>query len=299
MNWIFFAILSPAIYALVNFVDKHLVTNKVRDFRAMPIYTSIVATFAGILFWILTGFPILGARDAGIVIFTGMIAIWSTFLYFRALSKEDTTTIIILFQTVPVLTLIFGYFILGETISLKQFIGFLIIIIAALGVTFKPHEKGQKILSEAFFLMLAYNVMWALSGVLIKFAINATSFASILSYESFGIALGGALVFFIFPGIRKHFFDTTRQITTGTYGILFFNEALFVIAKSLAFYAFVLGPVALVNVLSSTQVFFGIFYGLVLTLLFPKLFKENISLRGLAKKAFFAAIMVVGIYFLV
>lgn len=298
MNWIFFALLSPAVYALVNFIDKHLVSNAVKDYRAMPIYTSIVAFIAGTLFWIVTGFPVLGLRDAVIVIFTGMLAIWSLFFYFKALADEETTTIIILFQMLPVLSLIFGYVILGETISFRQLIGFIFIIAAAIGISIRPLEKNEKFFSSAFILILAYNVMWALSGVLVKFAINANSLPKIISFESWGIAGGGLIVFLLSSSIRKAFMKNTKFIKKNVLGILFLNEALFVLAKSLAFYAYILGAVALVSVLSSTQVFFGILYGFTLTKVFPKLFKEDISSRGLTKKIALALLVGVGILLL-
>lgn len=298
MNWLFYAILSPAVYALVNFVDKHLVSNEIKDYKAMPIYTSVVAFFAGSLFWIITGFPLLNSRDGLIVLFTGMIAVWSLFLYFKALADEETTTIIILFQTLPVLSLIFAYIFLGETITSRQFLGFVLILAGSLGITLKPKAKGEKIISKAFFLILAYNVLWALSGVLIKFAINANSFSKILSYESWGIALGGAIVFLLFPGIRKAFLANVKTIRKRTVNIIILNEGLFVFAKSLGFYAFSLGPVALVSVLTSTQVFFGIIYGVILTKAFPKLFKEDISKEGIAKKITMAVLVILGIILL-
>ncbi len=295
MNWVLLALLAPAIYAAVNFIDKHLVSNEIKDYSVMPIYTAFVAFIAGGLFWFFTGQPILAPRDALIVIATGIITVWSLFLYFKALADEETTTIIILFQTLPIFSLIFGYFILGETISPMQFLGFILVIGAALGVTMKPKQKGEKIISQAFFLILAFNILWALAGVLIKFAINANSFSQILSYESWGIAIGGALVFIFVPGIRKNFMKSLKQIKTRVLAILFVNEGIFVIAKSISFSAFALGPVALVSVLNSTQVFYGILYGIFLTKALPKLFKEDISKEGIIKKIGFAIIMFVGI----
>ncbi len=299
MNWIFFAILSPAIVTAVTFIDKHLVSNVVKDYKAMPIYTSIVGFIAGLLFWIFTGFPILSCRDGGIIVLTGMITIWSTFLYFKALEGEQTSNINILFQTFPVMALILAYLFLGETITVKQFIGFIFILSAAVGVSFQPRKKGEKTLSKAFFLILIFNFMTAISSVLIKFAIDTTSFSQVLSYESLGIALGGLLVFILFPGIRKAFIANIKIVKRKTVKIIFINEGLFVLAKSLGFYALVLGPVALVTVLSGTQAFFGIIFGFTLTKLFPKLFKEDISSGGIIKKMGFAVLIVVGIALLV
>jgi drug/metabolite transporter (DMT)-like permease len=221
------------------------------------------------------------------------------FLYFKALENEQTSTINILFQTFPVMAMILAYLFLGETITQKQFIGFIFILSAAIGVSFQPKKKGERILSKAFFLILIFNFMTAISSVLIKFAINTTSFTEVISYESFGIALGGLIVFLLFPSIRKGFLKNAKSIKNKTLKILFINEGLFVLAKSLGFYALILGPVALVTVLSGAQAFFGIIFGYFLTKLFPKLFKEDISNQGIIKKLGFAVLIVIGIALLV
>jgi bacterial/archaeal transporter family protein len=299
MNWIFYALLSPALYTAVTFVDKHLVSNVVKDYKSLPIYSSIVGFVAGLLFWIITGFPFLSARDGLIVIATGVITSWSMFLYFKALENEQTSNINILFQMYPVLSLILAYLFLGETITQRQFLGFLLILAAAVGVSIQPRKRGEKILSKAFFLILVFSFMSAVSSVLIKFAIDTTSFSEVLSFESFGIALGGLSVFLLFPSIRRGFLKNAKSIKNKTLKILFVNEGFFVLAKSLGFYALVLGPVALVTVLSGTQAFFGIIFGYILTKLFPKLYKEDVSSGGIIKKMGFAVLIVVGIALLV
>jgi hypothetical protein len=137
--------------------------------------------------------------------------------------------------------------------------------------------------------------MWALAGVLIKFAINATSFTKILPYESWGIGIGGIILFLLFPGIRKAFLKSIKTLKKPTIGILLGNEAVFVSAKAITFLAYSLGPVALVSVLGGTQVFFGIIYGIFLTLLFPKIFKEDIDKNTLIKKGILGFGVLVGI----
>lgn len=298
MNWILLALLAPAIYTIVNFLDKYIVSNKVRDYRAMPIYGTIVALIVGTIFWIITGFPILGIKDALIVIFTGMLTIWAALLYFKALSKEETTMIIILMQLTPVISLILAFFLLNETILPKQFIGFFVILTSVTIASLKPTKKKLFNLSSAFFLMLIVSVMWSLSGVLIKFAISANSFSEILSYESWGLGLGGVILFLLFPNIRNAFIKSFKSLKKETLSFLFINEFIFVLAKGITFLAYVSGPVALVSVLGGTQVFFGIIYGTILTILFPKNFKEDIKRNSLLRKAILASFVLAGILLL-
>lgn len=295
MNWVLIALLAPAIYTLNNFIDKYLVSDRIKDYRAITIYTAIVGIFGGTAFWLLTGMPILSPYDSIIVLITGILTICGLPIYFKALSEEETTTIIILFQSIPVFALILGFFILGETISPIQIIGFLLILSATTLATLKK-TKGERFkISSVFFYVLIFNFLWALAGVLIKLAINANSFKQILPYESWGIGIGGLALFILFPGIRSAFLKSIKKLKKPTIGVLFGNEIVFLIGKVTTFLAYSLGPVALVSVLGGTQVFFGLLYGTTLTFLFPKLFKEDLSRRTLVKKAALGVLVIIGI----
>jgi len=295
MNWVILALLAPAIYTIVNFIDKYLVSDAVKDYRAMPVYATIVGLAVGTIFWIISGFPILDPKSAAIVLFTGMLTIWGVPLYFKVMAKEETTTVIILLQTIPVISLILSYILIGETINLKQFLGFMIILTAA-GAASASSNKGKIFsLSSSFFLTLIYCFMWALAGVLIKFALEANSFSVIFTYESWGIGIGGAILFILFPTIRKAFLKNIKKVKKPTLSIIFLNELIFVFSKGITFLAYSLGPVALVSVLGGTQVFFGLIYGFILTTLFPKFFKEDISRNTLIRKGALGALVLIGI----
>lgn len=297
MNWIYLAILAPAVYTINNFVDKHLISNKIKDYQAITIYSAIVGFLAGTFIWIITGFPTLSLYDTGIVLLTGILTIWGIPIYFKALSEEETSTIIILFQSIAIISLVLAFLILGEKISGRELLGFAIIFSSVVAATFRKTKKIFT-LSPAFFYVLAFDFMWALSAVLIKFAINANSFTKILPFESFGIGIGGTILFLVFPNIRNAFFKSTKILKMETITILFINEVIFVLGKAITFLAYSLGPVALVSVLGGTQVFFGIAYGFILTTLLPKNFNENIRKENLIKKGLLACMVLLGIYLL-
>jgi drug/metabolite transporter (DMT)-like permease len=137
--------------------------------------------------------------------------------------------------------------------------------------------------------------MFASASVLIKFAINATSFSQILSYESWGIGIGGVVLYLLYPSIRNSFNKIIMTVKKKILGIMFVNEGVYVLSKSLSYYAYSIGPVALVSVVGSTQVFFGILFGWVLTLLYPHAFNEKIKREELLKKIVLAVVIVFGI----
>lgn len=295
MNWILVALSAPATYATVTFIDKYLLSRHIKDYNAMPIYTSIVAFIAGVIFWFINGFPVLPLQDTLIVLTTGILTGFSLIAYFKALSQEDTSNITILFQMFPIITLLLSLLFLKESINLFQLIGFLLVLSSGVIISLKKSKKRTHI-SSVFWLIFLYDLLWASAGVLMKFAINANSFAQVLNYESWGIAIGGAIIFILFGDVRSAFLKSLKKVKAKTLLIIGFNEGVFVIAKSLTFFAFSLGPAALVSVLETTQTFFAIIYGYLLTLLFPSIFNEDISRKGLNKKLLAAFIALTGIF---
>lgn len=294
MTWLLFALLAPLIYTVVNFIDKYLVSRVVKEHDAMPIYTSLAGFLAGTVFWVVTGFPKLALFDGLIVILTGILTAWSLIVYFKALAIEDTSNVILFFQMFPIISLVLSSLFLHEAITSIQLGGFVLVLVATILVSVKKKKKHFHF-SKGFLLILVYDLLYALSGVLIKFAINANSFSKILSYESWGVGLGGFMVFIFFPSVRKAFRKNLKKIKKRAVGVIFLNESGFILAKSLTFLAFSLGAVALVAVLENTQIFYGIFLGYLLTKMIPKVFKENIEKKELLKKIFASVILFFGI----
>jgi len=295
MNWLFPALLSPAVYAVVNFVDKYLIEDKVKDYRGMPIYGGIVGLLFGTLVYFVSGTHLLDSYNAAIILLTGVLTIWGYYFYFQALSRTETSYIISLFQMTPIMTLVFSYLLIGERISTVQYAGFILILFAVFFLSFK-REKRLLTFNSTFVSILLTDIFFAISLVLIKFASFNYSLTTIVVYESWGYALGGLVLFIAFPWVRNSFLTTVRSTGISVLGIFVINECLFVLAKALGFWAVTLGPVSLVSVLSGTQVFYGVIFGVLLTLIAPHIFKEEISIRTLKRKVIASTILFIGIW---
>lgn len=302
MNWLVFALLAPLIFTLVNFVDKYIVEREVKDYRGMVIFTAIMALAAGTVFFILGGFPVLPAREMAIILFTGSLTAWGAALYFPAISGEDASNVIIFFQITPIFTLILSMIFLGEVLTAGQWLGFILIFASVIGVSIFSQPKQKRAgkwfqLSRGFFLILGVDVMVAISFVVFRSVIQAEiPFAAIVTYESWGIALGGLILYLFVPTIRRAFHIDVRSIRKQGMGAIAVNETIFVIAKLLNFVAISVAPsVALVSVLMGTQVFFGILLGWLLTTVLPAIFKEDITRSSLIRRGALAAVLFAGI----
>jgi drug/metabolite transporter (DMT)-like permease len=298
MLWVWLALAAPAISSVVAFIDKYVVEHKVSDHRGMPIYAAIVATLFGTTMWLATGRPALSGYNTLLVLASGIFSIWGYSFYFKALSTNHTSFILALLQTTPIFTLVFAYVLLGERLSPPQLLGFALVLGAVIALAVE--RTGEKYeINSAFWFILIANVFFALANIAIKFTVGLAGFTPVLVYESWGIMLGGLMLFGCLGSVRRAFWESFRSVGPRVLGIVFLNEGIFIISKALTFYAILLGPVALVALLASTQVFYGIVYGVVLSLMLPRVFHEPTVLRHVGKKFVLAAILFGGIYLLI
>jgi uncharacterized membrane protein len=294
MSWLLLALLAPALDTIVNFVDKYLVEHKLKDSRSVPVYSGLAALIFGTAVWLLAGAPFLSGRNAIILIVSGMVFMWGIALYFHALAKSQTSYIIALLQTVPIFILILSVILLDEPLTALQLVGFVLVLGAALGMSVDKLERRIK-LTNAFYQIMAANLLIAISAVLIEYTVNLEGFIPILAYESWGFALGSAALFLAFKRVRRAFLQGFRQVGASTLAVMFLNDSLAAISQAVTFLAITLGPVALIGVLSGTQVFYGILYGGVLTLLFPKIFKEDIAKKDIARNVALSVVLFIGV----
>jgi len=291
------ALLAPAVFPVVNFIDKYVISKQVKDYRGMPIYSAITGLCLGTLFWIVAGFPLLPVKDVVLLLLAGACINWGGFLFFQAISSDETSNIILLFQMTPLLVLILSVLFLKETILPKQALGMVLIFFSCMGASINTRlERKQFRLSRSFFLIFLVDALWATAAIFTSLALHANSFPKILSYESWGLGIGGIILYSIFPVIRSAFHESLRTVRKAGLSIIFFNEGLFVLAKALTYYAYSLGPTAIVSIIGSTEVFFGIVYGGVLSFIANHIFQENMTGKVLARKLLLAMILFIGIW---
>lgn len=294
MNWIFLALLAPFVYAINVFLDKYLISAKIPNYRSLPIFGMILSIPVFLVLGLFGGFGSVSFKDGLLILVTGIITIWGFSLYLEALIAEETSIIIVLMQLVPALVAILSYFVLEETMNSKQLLGFTLLLSASILVSLKKEKSRFKVSRGLIYILLA-DVAWAFTYILIKFTSEKISFTSLIAYESMGVTIGGLVLLFFVPPIKKAFNKTIKTIKKPVLGLVLFNESFFLGGKIITYMAVTLGPAALVSVLGSTQIFYGILLGILLTLLLPKVFKEDLSKTSLLKKGALSLLAFTGV----
>jgi drug/metabolite transporter (DMT)-like permease len=295
MNWLILALAAPALYAISVFIDKYVVEHKVKDSRGVPFYGATAAGIFGTLLWLASGMPTLELKPTLILMASGLFSITAMAFYFYALSKSHASYINAMFQLIPIFILILAVVLIGERLNAMQLAGFFIVFAAVVGLSIEKDDARIRF-NKAFFAMIASSFFFASASVMIKFAGEFDNFAALLVYEAWGLALGGVVLFGVYKTGRRAFLQSFKSVGRSTLAVMFSNEALFILSKALTFLAISLGPVALVGVLGGTQVFYGFLYGVVLTLLLPTIFKEDLSEKTLVKNILLAIVLLSGVW---
>ena len=311
MNWFVVALASYFVLAIANLIDKYLVEKVLGSARA---YTFIACTMGLVVFFVAPWF-LAWPGFSGFVLnlFLGLLfALALLFLYAALRRGEASRAVVIIGGSTPVFSLPLSYFILGDQFNSNQLIATTLLILGVAVIAFLPkHKLGfwdnifssiklkHKYSSHSIIFALASGLTYALYFIGTKLAYEQQDFLSAFLWIRLGAALAAALILFsprarreikaLFkrkPGRKKN-----QSLVAG-------NQVLGSIGFVLQNYAIYLGPVALVNALQGVQYAWIIILGAVVSLLAPKILKEDISWRVLVQKAIAVVLISGGIYFL-
>ena len=217
---------------------------------------------------------------------------FSSYFYFQALKITDASIVVALFQIVPVFSLILTFIFFHEILTIKQLIGILIIIIAAMVMSLK---KNQGIFNFIpFIYMLITTITSAIYFFTLEIAIKLSNYSNALVLFQLSLFIIGIILMFI-KSYRLSFFhmlDYQKKLV----GFNFLNETLTLIANILNNFANTLIPLAIVNALSSFQIVFTFLIGIVGSLIIPKLFYEQIDKKTIIKKITCIGLELFGVY---
>jgi len=296
MYWIIPALIAPFINAVNNFADKYLVSGAIKSWKVIPVYGAFFSFTVSTAIWGALGFFSPGIYSLfGVA--SGITTVVAVTAYYKLMSRQDVSEMVFFLGLTTPLILILSYVLLGERISFFQFAGFVLILLAVALITFKK-EQAHFRWSQTMALILVADGMWALGAVLMKFAINENSFIRSLCYEGWGMGLAGLMFFSFSSDIRSNFLKNFDRIKKRTLFIFGADEVLSIVGRYVEYFAYSIGPVALVSVAGGAQTFYCILLGLILTIVIPGVIKEDITGKNLFKKLAAAVILVVGLYFI-
>lgn len=293
-TWIIFALIAPALWAVTNLFDSKLRNFHIKDEFVLTTF----AGFVGLLAFLFV--PIYGFSFPGIWIFTvsmiaGVLYIYTMIPYFKALSLEDTSTVIMLWYITPFLIPFFARFFLNENLLFIQYVGFALILLGGLLISTKRNALKKIHISKALFMMLASGIMLDVYYLLEKYVYQNQPFWNGFMWIRLGSFIG-ALTILTIPKYRKSFIQMKNNLNFKSFGLIFGGELLNLIALVSIGFALSLGSVSLVTSLTNFQPLFLLAYVILLSKFFPRLYQEKLSKKIIFVKVIAVALLIFGLY---
>jgi drug/metabolite transporter (DMT)-like permease len=284
MSWIIFALISTTFIGANTVASKKILVFE----NALKFLTVLtVAQFVVLIPFI--PFVRIPSIDATLIIFTqSVILTVGLLLQFEVLKKLPISTVAPLNNLMPLFLYSYAFFILGESLSQNQIIGFLILIIGAYLINFSPKDilfPMKQIFKSKFEQWLIISIMIlavvAMMDKLIFF--YRVDVLSLLFLSQLFLAINSLLVL-LFTEREKGIVEAFS-----TKGLWVMFTAILKNVGNLAYlYAVSVAPVSLVLPFRQMSSFFAAVFG-------GTLFRE----KGLKRKAISSIIMVGGVLLII
>jgi drug/metabolite transporter (DMT)-like permease len=297
VSWVVFAFSGPVLWAISVHLDKYLVERffKESNVAVMLLFTAFVGVLPLPFIWLYE--PSVTAPGLGsiaLIILAGILYMVAMLLYLQALQTEEASVVAPYFQAGPLFGYGLAYLVLGETLTGRQLAGGLLIVLGALSVSVRFAYGARMFKTRLVVLMLTCGFAGALAGLIFKIFALDVEFWTTTFWMYAGEAIFGCALLLV-PTYRRQLLATLRVNTAALLSINGSNELINLGGGLGNRYALMFAPLSIVQAIGSTTTLFVFAFGVVLSLLWPGLGREDLSGRELLKKGIAAALVAVGV----
>jgi len=296
-DWFFYALLFPALFAIINLTDDYLLRGVYRS----PYFGAIISGYFGMLPLLALFFFPMQSTSLEIIllgIMAGLLTVLYYLCYFKGLDSEFPSVVVaLMFNTAPIIVIILSYFVLEEKLTTVNFIGVVLILSASLYLSITEINIKKLRFTPGIIPILIGAFIYAIIAIISKVVYTEVGFMSGYMYFSIGMGLGAVgLTFFTSHG--RKFFPDFRTKFRKWIGIFIIVELIGLAAELTNNMAISTGPVGLVKVIEGIQPLYVLLFAVILYPFFPKLGREAIE-GNKYKKIFCMIVMLVGLYFII
>ncbi len=294
MSWLAFALLANVLYSVTGIFDQLLRRNHIKHNVSLTILWLAAFFFIWLVAIPFIDITIPGLPQLAAILAAGIIIVLTSLPYFHALSMEEVSRVIPLWQFSSVFILLFSAAFLGETLMAQNYYGFVAMLFGGMLLAVDKSVKGFR-LNKTLMLMLATSVVWAVGLVFTKFFYQTESFWNGFFWAAVGQFIGAAILLAL-PGNLGRFRQEAGKLRKVGKSLLLATTLSTALADVFFLYAIKVGPVSLVSVVGGTQIMFLFLMTVFLSRFFPNILKENIGRKALITKLVAIVFMMFGLY---
>lgn len=290
MEWYIFALLAPAFWAMNNVFMKFLITNKFKSYYpTIATVSSIDAAFALIIaLWVHIDFSF---PYSVVAVLAGLLPFTAFWFYSKAILTEEVSRVATLFQLIPLFVVFLSAVFLNEILRVPQYVGIGLVVLAATLISYRkalgnPFSGALKFMAPFALLIAAYTIID-------KYLLGFMEFWSVFFWNILG-TFCGTLFLLSRSKLRRSWKDTVFAVGKKVVLTTAAGEGLYVAGTVCSLVALSLIEAPLASSFFALQPFYVFFYVLFLSLLFPRILKEEISRTTVALKVSAIALMLAG-----
>jgi drug/metabolite transporter (DMT)-like permease len=294
MSWLFLAIGSCFLYAIVTVINKFLLGQRATTrplvftfwLGVLSVFTLVLAPFG-------MGWP--GPAAFLFDIFVGLVYFVAILYTYEAMDINEASRVSSLTGGLtPIVVLILSYLFLFESLTIIHLAAFLLLVLGGFLISVRKSRSGLAGGLKGFWFISLSIILGAIYWILAKYAFDSQGFVTGFVWSRMGFVLAAGLVL-LRPSWRKMIFISEKQATPKIGG-LFVGSKLLAAGGSLFIHlALSLGNAALVNALQGVQYVFLLIFAVILSKKFPQILEEKMTRGILAQKIAAVLLIVAGL----
>ncbi len=241
MQWYIFAFISPFLWAISNHTDKYILSRYFKNTSTalLTIFSGLVGIVLALLIFIFSGSNVLdiSTLHAIIIILNGALFIVAFIPYYYALKEEDASSIVPLYQAIPVFSFILGSLIFHESIGTQQIIAGLLIIFGSIFISIDLGKAQFHLKKKVLFLMLLSSFLLSAYYFIFKTIALEENFWRTAFWECFGSILVSVCLLSFFKKYRDQSVSVFKENPISIILVNMFNEGINIVGGLSANYA--------------------------------------------------------------
>ncbi|MDD5191066.1 MAG: EamA family transporter [Dehalococcoidales bacterium] len=292
MFWLSAALASAATAALVAIIDSHFLSKKMPSLRSYLLPVGLAQLAIGLVVFFLNPFPAEVALRTWLIAFgAGLTSSVAVMLMLNVMRRDEVSRVIPVVNTSPIFVAILAVPLLQEKLRFEDWLAILLTVGGAVLISMqKKGNEKQARLSGSFFLLLIVSLLFAVSNLAVKFALEELSYWNLYVITSWCYGL----VFLVFA-LRGSTFKALRRLPQRNRNMAFigFNEILAVGAAILSYVAIANGPVSMASAILNIRPAFVFLLAILVSRFLPDIIEERVTVETVRLKVF-AMLMVLG-----
>lgn len=294
MTWAFYAIISSALSGVVSIFDSHILTHRVPDLRSYILPVGLFHLVAATVMLVFQPFPagaqawhIIAAFGAGVLTGAGSL------IMLNAIRSGEISRIMPVVNSSPIFVALLAMPLLGEALGLRDWTGIVITVGGAILISVqKDSGKGRASLQKSFFALLLSSLLFALSSILSKYALQTVTYWNL--YSASAISMG--LVSVVYAA-RSQTFQTLWRLKNRNhiFSLVVIGQTIVIMSLVLSNVAIQRGPVSLVSTIIASKPAFVFLYVVLISQFFPRVLSERLTAGIAVLKVTAIAMIVAGI----